>query len=60
MEPYPQHYTRRPKADEGAADALLRLILEHLDELQKMEACLGDRIDGHCGDLERWVVETEQ
>jgi hypothetical protein len=33
MEPYPQHYTRRPKADEGAADAPLRLVLEHLDEL---------------------------
>jgi hypothetical protein len=60
MEPYPQHYTQRPKEDEGTADSTLCLVLERLNKLQKMEACLGDRIEGRCGGLERRVVETEQ
>jgi hypothetical protein len=60
MELYPQHYTRRSKADEGAVDVPLRLVLERLDEVQKMEVRLGDRIEDRCGGLERWVVETEQ
>jgi hypothetical protein len=45
MELYPQHYTWRSKADEGVVDASLCLVLERLDELQKMEARLGDRIE---------------
>jgi hypothetical protein len=60
MELYPQHYTRRSKADEGTVDVPLCLVLERLDEVQKMEARLGDRIEDRCGGLERWVVETEQ
>jgi hypothetical protein len=59
MELYPQHYTSRSKADEGVVDVSLHLVLERLDELQKMEARLGDRIEDRCGGLERWVVETE-
>jgi hypothetical protein len=57
MEPYPHHYSRRPKSDEPPTDPTLRFIL---DELQKMESHLGDRIEGRCGDLENRVAASEQ
>jgi hypothetical protein len=56
MEPFPHHYSRRPKPD-VPMDSNFRLML---DELQQMEARLSDRIDGRCSGLERRVVEVEQ
>jgi hypothetical protein len=29
-------------------------------ELQRMEGCLGEKIDGRCGPLEQHVAEVEQ
>jgi hypothetical protein len=56
MESYPYHYTRRPKSDDPV-DPNFRLMLA---EMQRMEACLSERIDGRCSGLEKQVVDVEQ
>jgi hypothetical protein len=60
MEPYPHHYSHRSRAaDKPPVDPTLRFIV--LNELQKMESRLDDRIEGRCGGgLERRVEEAEQ
>jgi hypothetical protein len=55
MEPFPHHYSRRPRVDEPV-DSTLKVMLE---ELQKMESRLGDKIEGRRGGLERRVDEFE-
>ncbi|GJN07603.1 hypothetical protein PR202_ga25506 [Eleusine coracana subsp. coracana] len=62
MEPYPYHYSCRPKADESAASggAINPTMQFVLAKLQKMEMCLGDRIDGCCSSLECRIDEMEQ
>jgi hypothetical protein len=55
MEPYPHHYARRVKVDELPIDSTLCFVL---DELQKMETQLGDRIEGHYNGIEHHVVES--
>ncbi|GJN20050.1 hypothetical protein PR202_gb07376 [Eleusine coracana subsp. coracana] len=62
MEPYPFHYSRRPKPDSGVdsiddIDPTIRFVFS---ELQKMESRLGDQIEGRCGGLESRVHEAEQ
>jgi hypothetical protein len=42
MEPFPYHYARRSRAKESA-DPTIRFVLE---ELQRMEPWLGNRIEG--------------
>jgi hypothetical protein len=57
MEPYPFHYSHRSKADDSVpVDLNFRLMFE---ELQRMEACLSEKIEGHCGGLETRVLEVE-
>jgi hypothetical protein len=55
MEPFPHHYSRRPRVGEPT-DSTLKVMLE---ELHKMESRLGDKIEGRCGGLERRVDEFE-
>jgi hypothetical protein len=55
MEHFPHHYSRRPRVGEPT-DSTLKVMLE---ELQKMESRLGDKIEGRCGGLERRVDEFE-
>jgi hypothetical protein len=57
MEPYPNHYSRQTRTDEPSVDPNLCFVL---DELQKMETRLGDRIEGRCSDIGCRVVEFEQ
>jgi hypothetical protein len=56
MEPYPLHYSRRPRAKDSV-DPNFRMML---DELQRMEARLKDTIEGHYGGLDRRVDAIEQ
>jgi hypothetical protein len=56
MEPYPHHYVRQSRQDDSV-DPNLKFVLE---ELQKMEVYLGDRIKGCCVGLETPVVASEQ
>jgi hypothetical protein len=61
MEPYPNHYSRRPRANESVAATVVESSVRvFLDELQKMESRLDDRIKDHCSELERRVAETEE
>jgi hypothetical protein len=57
IEPYPHHYSRRARTYELPINPNLCFIL---DELQKMETWLGDRIEGCCSGIECCVVESEQ
>jgi hypothetical protein len=66
MEPYPLHFSRRPRTEEPM-DPNLHLMLDefqHMDarflELQCMEERLGEKIDGRCGVLELRVGEVEK
>jgi hypothetical protein len=56
MESYPHHYSHRQKSD-AIVDPTIRFIL---DELQKMETWVGNRIEGRCTDLEQHAAEMEQ
>jgi hypothetical protein len=67
MEPFPHHYSRRQRGDDSAVTTVTEssahvdsLVCIFLNKLQKMESCLGDRIEGHCSRLEHRVTETEQ
>jgi hypothetical protein len=55
MEPYPYHYTHRPQSDDPI-DPNFRLML---DEMQRMEARLSKRIDGHYSGIEQRVINIE-
>jgi hypothetical protein len=55
MEPYPHHYTCRPKSDDSI-DPNFHLML---DEMQHMEARLSERIDGRCSGLEQHANDVE-
>jgi hypothetical protein len=52
IEPFLYHYCR-----EELVDPSLRFML---DELQKMELRLGDKIEGRCIRLQRRMAESEQ
>jgi hypothetical protein len=56
MEPYPYHYSHRQML-EDSVDPNFRLML---DELQRMELCLGEKIGSRCAGVERRVAEIEQ
>jgi hypothetical protein len=56
MEPYPHHYSHRPKSDDPV-DPNFRLML---DEMQRMKARLFERIDGRWSGLEQRVINIEQ
>jgi hypothetical protein len=44
MEPYPHHYTRRPKPTESTDPTIRSMV----DELQQMVQHLGKKIEGRC------------
>jgi hypothetical protein len=56
MESYSFHYSCRSKPDESI-DPTLKSILE---ELQKMEVRLGEKIEDMCGGLEHCIHQSEQ
>jgi hypothetical protein len=56
MEPYPYHYSCRNKPEESV-DPNMRILLE---ELQRMEARLSDKIEGRCGGFEQRVLDSKQ
>ncbi|GJM92974.1 hypothetical protein PR202_ga09483 [Eleusine coracana subsp. coracana] len=61
MEPYPLHYSRRPKNDDDAAFASIDPNIKFmLEELQKMEIRLGYRIEGRCVGIEHHLEDAEQ
>jgi hypothetical protein len=68
MELYPHHYTRRPKPSDPTDSTTSHPTTDHIDptirfvlnELQQMEACLTDRIEGRCSGLERRVIDFKQ
>jgi hypothetical protein len=66
MEPFPHHYSHRPRNDESSAAAVESSsrvdpsVHIFLDELLKVESRLDDRIEGHCSGLERLITEMEQ
>jgi hypothetical protein len=55
MEPYPFHYSRRPRMEEFGGSSLKSMI----DELQSMVARLGERIEDRCSGLENRVESAE-
>jgi hypothetical protein len=55
MEPYPLHYTHRPKSDDPV-DPNFRMLL---DEMQRMETRLSEKIEGCCSGLEKHVGDLE-
>jgi hypothetical protein len=57
MEPYPHHYNRRSRPADNPIDPNFHLML---DELQRMESRLSDKIEGRCSGLEYRVVDAEQ
>jgi hypothetical protein len=52
----PLHYSHCHKSDESI-DPSFRLIL---DELQRMEAHLKDKIEGRCSGLEKYIVKDNR
>jgi hypothetical protein len=56
MESYPLHYTRRPKSDDPVDPNFCML----LDEMQRMETRLSEKIEGRCSGLEKRVGDLEQ
>jgi hypothetical protein len=56
MEPYPFHYSCRSRSDEPDKPTV-RMMSE---EMQRMGAQLGEKIEGHCTSLEQQVSEVEQ
>jgi hypothetical protein len=55
MEPYPYHYSHRNKPE--SIDPNFHMML---DELQRMEARLGEKIEGCCSNLEKYVEDVDQ
>jgi hypothetical protein len=63
MEPYPLHYSRRARFDDGV-DPTVRFVMEEFQKMDarlgEMEVRLGNRIEGCYSGLERCVAELEQ
>jgi hypothetical protein len=63
MEPYPHHYSCRPKSTD-TMDSNFWLMLEEFQRLdQRMDQCLerlGEQIEGHCSKLEKRVEDVDQ
>jgi hypothetical protein len=51
MEPYPHHFSRRPKSSDSTNSSIRTMI----DELQQMVQHLSEKVQGRCDGLEMCV-----
>jgi hypothetical protein len=52
MDPYPLHYTHRPRSTESTDPSIRTMI----DELQQIVQRLGEKVEGRCNGLETRVT----